>query len=88
MNKILLIILLLMVLGLSYTYNTVTRESSVIMNDEFLGPVPLGYDEEYFRETGITRLSKEKVGLYYNLDDESKVYVRNGEGFEEVKVYG
>ncbi len=30
---------------------------------QFQGPVPEGYDEEYFRKTGITKLLEEENGI-------------------------
>jgi len=54
-----LICLLVLGIGIGVYYSTYNQsQDNFIMEKEikqFQGPIPEGYDEEYFRETGITK---------------------------------
>ena len=56
MKTILIITLILLLVGVGvgiyfYSQDNIMEENK----QKFQGPIPEGYDEEYFRETGITR---------------------------------
>lgn len=59
MNKLILIVGILLVIAGVFTI-CLTQENKILQIKEksesvYQGPVPEGYDEQYFRETGITR---------------------------------
>ncbi len=61
MKIILLIGLILIGVVVGIYFDSLQEDKLVIMEkNKFLGPVPEGYDEEYFRKTGITKLLEDK----------------------------
>ena len=53
---ILLVALLFLGVAGGITFNVIKNKSVSIQEKKlYQGPVPEGYDEQYFRETGITR---------------------------------
>jgi len=57
MNWMLLLgILLILGIGLAIYYNFPEQNLEFEEGVVFQGPVPEGYDEEHFRQTGITKL--------------------------------
>ena len=63
MNKLALIIGCIFILGLFvstvYFSDTTIEDTSDLKESIFHGPVPEGYDLEYFKKTGITKKMKE-----------------------------
>jgi len=60
MNKLIISIIIgLLIFGVTILINTI-KEENMEENKVYLGPVPEGYDEEHFRQTGETKPIEEK----------------------------
>lgn len=49
--------MMFLIIGVA-VYQEEQKANSIDTSNKYQGPVPQGYDEQYFRDTGITRKSE------------------------------